>query len=105
MSETIDLKKTIYGKNTFSTVVDTTFKELLPEGDGQGLGSVSIDNFFKMYDTLFMEIPAEGTSSHLELLDRSGDYVGRSYTDLLNEVESLKQENSELKNKIYNLEG
>ena len=103
MSETVDLKRTIYGKNTFSTVVDVNFKELLPVQTESSKNEVSVDKFFDMYNTLFFEIPVDGELSHTEILNRSGDYVGQPYSELLQEVEALKQENAELKNQIDTL--
>lgn len=103
MSETVDLKRTIYGKNTFSTVVDVNFKELLPVGADESENEVSVDKFFDMYNTLFFEIPVDGELSHTEILNRSGDYIGQPYSELLQEVEALKQENAELKNQIDTL--
>ena len=106
MSETVDIKRTIYGKNTFSSVVNTDFKELIPnQADQQPNPVATVDNFFDTYNTLFFEIPLEGQGSHRELLDRSGDYVGKTYTELLKEVEDLKAENVELKNKLDTLIG
>ena len=103
MSETVDLKRSIYGKNTFSTVVDVNFKELLPVQTESSQNEVSVDKFFDMYSTLFFEIPVDGELSHTEILNRSGDYVGQPYSELLQEVEVLKQENAELKNQIDTL--
>lgn len=102
--EVVDLKRTIYGKNTFSSVVDTDFKELLPPSEeSQESGIKTVDDFFDSYNTLFYDIPLEGPNSHRELLERSGDYFGQPYSQLLEELESLKRENADLKNKMSTL--
>lgn len=103
MSETVDLKRRIYGKNTFSTVVDVSFNELLPVESEQQANEVSVENFFTMYNTLFFEIPVDGENSHSEILNRSGDYIGQPYSELLQELQTIKAENAELKNQIDTL--
>lgn len=104
MAETVNITRRIYSKNTFPSVVDTGFKELLPIQEPTK-EEVSVEKFFNMYDELFFTIPVSGPNSHEELLDRSGDYVGQTYSSLLTEVEQLKKENADLKNKIDSLIG
>lgn len=108
MAEAVEIKRKIYGKNTFTNVVDVSFKELIPadgnpaEDDSNVL--VTIESFFNDYDTIFYDIPPSGSdSSHLEIVKRSGDYIGISIDDLQEEIRVLREENVSLKNQIISI--
>jgi hypothetical protein len=108
MADAIDIKRKIYGKNTFANVVDVSFKQLVPadgnpEEDAQTT-QATIVTFFDDYDTLFYDIPPSGSeASHLELVRRSGDYIGISIEDLQEEIRNLREENVSLKNQIVSI--
>jgi hypothetical protein len=108
MAEAVDIKRKIYGKNTFTNVVDVTFKQLVPQ-DGnpaeEGVtGATTVVQFFNDYDTLFYDIPASGSeNSHLEIVKRSGDYIGIDFENLEEEIRNLREENVSLKNQIVTL--
>jgi hypothetical protein len=109
MAEAIDIKRKIYGKNTFTNVVDVSFKQLVPqdgnpaEDENQNI-NVTIVSFFDNYDTLFYDIPPSGSdNSHLELVRRSADYIGVSLEDLQEEIRNLREENVSLKNQIFSI--
>jgi len=55
---------------------------------------------------LFFEIPPSGSdNSHLGLATKSLEYLGVSLDDLQAEIDSLRQENVELKNQILQATG
>lgn len=105
MAEIVQVQRKIFGKTTFKNVVDTNFNELLPANPSTPvLPPATVDTFFADYDSLFYDIPASGSSaSHLELVNRSSEYLGISFTDLLDEIADLREENVALKNQIFTL--
>ncbi len=108
MAEAVDIKRKIYGKNTFTNVVDVTFKQLVPQ-DGNPAeevttGASTVIQFFNDYDTLFYDIPPSGSAnSHLEIVKRSGEYIGIDFENLQEEIVNLREENVSLKNQLLTL--
>jgi len=105
MGEFVDIKRKIFGKNTFTNVVDVSFKQLVPEDPiGTTAPPASIDSFFDDYDTLFYDIPPSGSDqSHLEIVKKSGDYIGLNLEDLQEEIRILRDENVSLKTQIASI--
>ena len=105
MGQTVDVKRKIYGINTFKNVVDVTFNQLVPKDAPVVVTKpTNVDDFFKSYDELFYDIPTVGdTNSHLELINRSSDYIGVSLAELEEEIKTLRQENVSLKNQLATL--
>ena len=105
MSNIITIKNKIFGKNSFTNVIDTKFSELAAiQPSIQEKQLATIDTFFNDYDNLFYDIPITGSlKSHLELINRSSDYLGISFIDLQTEINNLRQENVALKNQLYTL--
>ncbi len=99
----VDISRKVYGKKTFTNVIDTSFNQLIPKTPIiQEDPLVNIDTFFNNYDDLFYQIPTSGSDkSHLELINRSSDYLGISLTDLEEEINNLRLENVNLKNQIF----
>ena len=96
--ESVLLTQTVYGKNTYKNVINTTFNQLLPTVVSASGGPDTIENFFRLYGTLFYDIPKTGSlNSHTYLITESTDYVGTSQNSsdiqaLLNEINVLRQE-------------
>lgn len=103
MSEEIVIKRKIYGKNSFTNVIDTSFKQLVPPVDSSKEANLTdVNKFFQDYDSLFYDIPVSGSlTSHEELVKRSSDYIGKSITDLQEEITNLREENVSLKNQLF----
>ena len=109
MADPVKITKTIYGKNTFPNVVDTQFSQLIaPEGDGVST-PVDVKGFFGNYNDLFYDIPPSGSysgslgMSHLDLVNRSSDYIGISITDMQAEIVELRSDNVTLRQQIFTL--
>lgn len=99
--EKVNIERKIYGKNTFQNVIDTEFKQLIPkESPIQETKIVTVDSFFNEYDQIFYDIPTTGSKSHLELINRSSEYIGVSFSDLEEEIRNLRSENVFLKNQL-----
>jgi hypothetical protein len=94
----VDLVKEIYGINTYSKAVNTTFSELITPAVPTIDSVVTVDQFFEYYDQLFFNIPVDGTiNSHTYLVERSQQYIGGSVIDaekqaLIEEINSLRQQ-------------
>lgn len=94
----VDLVKEIYGINTYSKAINTTFSELITPTTPSTGSVVTVDQFFEYYDQLFFNIPVDGTiNSHTYLVERSQQYIGGSVIDaekqaLIEEINSLRQQ-------------
>jgi hypothetical protein len=104
MAEQIKIQKTVYGAGSFSSLVNTNFNQLarsVTTNNPEDNIEPNVDGFFEDYNTLFFDIPKEGSeNSHQSLIYRSMQYLGVSLEDLLSELDILRQENTELKNQI-----
>jgi hypothetical protein len=105
MGETVSIQRKIFGKNTLTNVIDTKFSQLIPvEPKNVGPDPATVDTFFSDYNNLFYDIPPSGSNtSHLELVNRSSEYIGISILDMEQEIKNLREENVSLKNQLYNL--
>ena len=71
----ITLNKTILNKDQYVKVIDTSFALNAPPIPIQD--TITVGQFFQLYDNLFYDIPAEGdTNSHAYLIKTSGEYIG-----------------------------
>lgn len=110
MSEQVNLVKDVYGRNTYTRVVDISFSELYTAVTASVAPTgLSVEEFFNAYDTLFFDIPAMGeVNSHEYLVKRSGEYLGggvmsdneKAYID---EINSLRQQLLEVNTNYLNL--
>jgi hypothetical protein len=102
MAEQVKVQKTIYSLSDFNNVVNTSFTQLVkPTKDTQIQPDMSVPEFFNEYDILFYDIPPSGSDeSHLALATRSLDYIGLSLEDLQLEIDTLREENINLKNQL-----
>jgi len=103
--ERVNLRKQVYAKSSFDNVINTEFTEFSPtETPTPETQSLSIDEFFTQYNTLFYDIPKFGeTNSHEYLIKTSGQYINASQINetieaLLEEINQLRQENADLQN-------
>lgn len=113
--EQINLSKTVYNKNQYERVIDTSFTQLVqPQVTASFVApSISIAEFFTNYQTLFFEIPKFGDiNSHEYLIKTSQQYAGDFSNDdtiqaLIEEITQLRQENLDLQQQLLtqNLNG
>jgi hypothetical protein len=105
----VDLIKKVYGINTYSKVVDTTFSELITAPTTVSASFITVDEFFNQYEQLFFDIPVTGEiNSHTYLITRSQQYVGGSVIDaekqaLIEEINSLRQQLLDLNQSFSNI--
>jgi len=107
--EQVNLNKTVYVKNQYEKVIDTSFNQLVnvTSSFSSSLPTISLDQFFQYYQDLFYQIPKFGDiNSHQYLVLTSGAYIGSTTpTDdtiqaLVEEVTQLRQENLTLQQQI-----
>ena len=98
MSQEVKLGKTGFVRNSYINTIDTTFTQLIPPPPPIE-ETISVEEFFDLYNTLFYEIPAEGSiNSHTFLIERSSEYIGFTEENdeniqiLLDEITSLREE-------------
>ena len=112
MSEEIKFRKTVYDKSQYEKVVDTSFSQLDPDPDAQQLmeKEPNTNEFFKMYNNLFYQIPKEGSNnSHLYLIRQSSEYVdfeadNQEIEALQNEIAQLRQQLLEEQKRVIELQ-
>ncbi len=94
----VQMVKKIYGLNTYSKAIDTSFSELVSPAQEVTSSGITIDQFFDYYNQLFFEIPVSGSiNSHTYLVETSQQYIGGSVLDaekqaLIEEINSLRQQ-------------
>ena len=104
----LQLSKKLYDKPAYLNTVNTKFTELVPNVPEE-IPTVTVDEFFQIYNELFYEIPKEGeVNSHEFLIKQSTDYVGSQaiaaeIQALLDEITSLREENLTLQQNIVDL--
>lgn len=105
----VDLVKEIYGINTYSKAINTSFTELVSPVQEVTASLITVDQFFTYYDELFFNIPVSGSiNSHTYLVERSQQYIGGSVIDaekqaLIEEINSLRQQLLDLNQSFNNI--
>ena len=94
----VKLVKKGFKSTAYKNTIDTNFTQLVtPPPPIEE--TITVDEFFELYNTLFYEIPPNGdNNSHEFLIKRSSDYIG--YTEeteqdiqvLLDEITSLREQ-------------
>ena len=101
--------KTGLGRVSYSNVIDTTFKELIPQQEVVTNNEVTLEEFFILYENLFFDIPKQGTNSHQYVLDKTAEYLGvqlynsEDIQALLDEITTLRNQLLESDQELLNL--
>jgi tRNA G46 methylase TrmB len=109
MSEQVQLNKTVYGKISYPNVIDIQFTQLTGANPADEAAPITVEEFFQAYNDLFFEIPIDGEfNSHLELIQRSTEYIGVTQNPdeidaLLTEINQLRLENLRLNQQLDEL--
>lgn len=100
MKDIIPIVKNIYDSGKFREVVDTNFSELFTTGE-----SISVEDFFNLYNELFLSIPAEGEFSHSALIKKSQQLInpGKDAKDL--EIDNLQSTIADLQKQLLEASG
>jgi hypothetical protein len=111
MTQEVNLVKEVYGRNTYTRIINTEFSELYSAVTASAAPDtqLTVEAFFDAYNDLFFQIPATGDlNSHEYLVKRSGEYLGggvltdneKAYID---EINSLRQQLLEANTNYLNL--
>lgn len=108
MAESYRFKKTVTDKEKFKKTVNTsfqTFVEPTPEEDTD-----TVEEFFRLYQKLYYEIPLEGTSNSHEFLIRESSKLvdiekdNENIQPLLDEITQLRTRLLEANQTIIDLQ-
>lgn len=108
MSKEIRIKKTVFDKRDFISVVDRSFTSFVePE---QVIETDTVEELFRLYEKLYFSIPKEGeTNSHRYILERSSELVDfekntEDIQPLLNEIAQLRVQLLNANQQIFELQ-
>lgn len=94
MAEKYRLSKTVFNKSEFKKVVDTEFNTFTqPTADD---ANETVEELFRLYDLLYLDIPLEGPQSHTYLIEQSSKLIEVTQDTidiqpLLDEISDLRQ--------------
>lgn len=93
----IRVKKTVLNKTEFEKAVDTSFKTFVDPAKEKSTDTV--EEFFRLYEKLYYEIPIEGTNnSHQFLLQESSKLV--DFDKDISDIQPLLDEISQLREQL-----
>jgi hypothetical protein len=98
MTQPVNLVKKVRGANTYTSVIDTQFTELVSPQVTEVTPTITVEQFFENYEQLFFDIPVDGElNSHRYLVERSTQYLGGNLIDaekqaLIEEINSLRSQ-------------
>ena len=101
----INFTREVFNKQKFNETVDTEFSQLIEVPDETFFDPdlATVNDFFIIYENLFLEIPKNGeNNSHEFLIKESTEYIGfeqqnEAIQELLEEITQLREENLELR--------
>lgn len=106
----LKLSKTVLTKTAYPNSINTSFLELVTPPPLLE-ETISVEEFFNLYNSIFYDIPAEGNiNSHQFLIERSREYIGLpESTDeeiqvLLDEITTLRQNLLDTEQELLNLQ-
>lgn len=102
----IIFNKTIYSKRQFESNIDTDFSELNTNSP-----IINVEEFFKMYNEIFFDLPKRGENSHTTIFETSRDYLTDyrnplqdTVDSLIEQIETLSRENNILRQTVTEFE-
>lgn len=104
------LNRTVFKKEAYESAIDTSFSQASNPLAPPLADTISISEFFDLYDAVFYDIPVDGdTNSHTYIALTSGEYanIGKDNEDvqaLLDEITDLRQQNLELTQQLAGLQ-
>jgi hypothetical protein len=97
MGNNVKIQKTVYSKDAFGKVIDRSFNTFKQPSDVPI--SKTIDEFFKDYEDLYLEISINGDEkSHQYLVERSSELL--NIQDALIDIQPLLDEIAELRQQL-----
>jgi hypothetical protein len=108
MGNDIKIQKTVYDSTQFNKVVNRSFTSFTQPVEEEDVDTV--ENFFRLYEKLYFEIPPEGeVDSHEYLIRKSSELVDFEKTTeeiqpLLDEISQLREQLLQANQQILDLE-
>jgi tRNA G46 methylase TrmB len=107
----INFTREVFNKQKFNETVNTEFSQLVTTPDETFFDPnlATVEDFFTIYESLFLEIPQRGeNNSHEFLIKESTEYIGfeqqnETIQELLEEITQLREENLEIRQQNLDL--
>ena len=108
MRKQAKLYKNVFDKDKFNNTVNNKFVQLIEPADPSffDVNLATPEDFWILYDKFFYQIPKKGEiNSHEYLIETSGDYANYNQQQeeikaLLEEIEELRKDNLEMRQKL-----
>ena len=99
MKNKVNFNLKTYNRFQFNNIINTEFTEfnqrnIIDEADQ----TLTVTEFFNMYNNLFYEIPQRGENSHETLIVRSADYIDYVFEN--ETIEALQREITQLREEL-----
>ena len=106
MAREVFVRKTVYDSKKYKEVVNTNFSSFGVDA-GEQL-PITIQEFFDLYEDLYLNIPLTGENSHTALINRSSELVNAErenaeITLLFQEINDLREQLADSSNRIAEL--
>jgi|SRR6056300_863964 hypothetical protein len=105
MGSKVDLKNSTVRLDEFNRRIDNSFKYFAEQE--QQVDTDTVEELFRLYDKLYLEIPSTGENSHQTLVTRSSEIYDAgedpNITLLQNEIADLRRQLLEANEAIFDL--
>jgi hypothetical protein len=97
MAEKVKLSQTVVKQSEFKEVFDTSFSYFIPPAPT--VPTDTVEELFRLYDKLYLNIPATGPNSHQYLIERSTFLYNPAVAED-NQLQPLRAEIAELRTRL-----
>ena len=99
-TKNVDLKIEVFNKDQYKQVIDTNFSQLgVTSVSASAEDTISVEEFFGNYNSIFYDIPPNGeTNSHEFLVRESGQYI--NFDQIADEILALQEEIAGLRKEL-----
>lgn len=98
MNDNISIRKNIYSNNKYREVINTNFSELFSARE-----KFTVEDFFDLYNELFLEIPETGEFSHASLVRKSNQLITPGQDAKDQEIENLQSTIEDLQKQLLDV--
>ena len=99
-TKNVDLRREVFNKDQYKQVIDTNFSQLgVTSVSASAEDTISVEEFFGNYNSIFYDIPPNGeTNSHEFLVRESGQYI--NFDQIADEILALQEEIAGLRKEL-----
>tara|TARA_B110000211_G_scaffold91743_1_gene106937 strand:+ start:270 stop:734 length:465 start_codon:yes stop_codon:yes gene_type:complete len=99
-TKNVDLRREVFNKDQYKQVIDTNFSQLgVASVSASAEDTISVEEFFGNYNSIFYDIPPNGeTNSHEFLVRESGQYI--NFDQIADEILALQEEIAGLRKEL-----